>query len=187
MPLKEHIKLHISSNKKTHCEINSHEIYDEDVNEIVALLNQLPHVKILEIGQTNITDEGIVLLNRLTHVTYLTLKRGNFGDDGAIALVRNERFKGLNFHGNSSITDEAGVVMANESQQTFLDVSDTSITEGCKEKIVARVSNNKGAAYTSASSSRFFDEKKDPGNRFDETLMKAQHDRDAVQIKLRKI
>ncbi len=207
MPLKQYIKSHIIKNNKSHCEINSHEIYNEDVLDIVELLNQQPHVKSLEIGQTNIDDDGIILLSKLLHVTHLTLKRGKFGDDGAIALIRNDQFKSLNFYGNPRLTDITGKVMANESQQIFLDVTDTSIKQECKDKIAEKVARNIVAAnlaaanpttYTQASapsspsSSRFFEEKKEgspkkDGNPYNEILLKAQQDRKEVNIRVSKI
>jgi hypothetical protein len=192
MPLKEHFKLHITSNKKTHCEINSHEIFDEHVDEIVALLNQQRHVTSLEIGQTNISDNGVKKLNKLEHVTNLSLPRNNFSDEGAIELVRNSKFQSLNFHGNKAITNRTGEVMASESTQIFLKLSDTAITLACKEKINSRIAlNQKNRPYhptanVSPLKQRFFEEKKsdEETNRFNEMFEKARQDRSDISMVL---
>jgi hypothetical protein len=119
-------------------------LFDDDIPLLVALLNEKPDIRVLNLGTTNIgkEKEGVEALMLLQHVADLTVSFTNIKDDDAIKLISNPRFRWLDLSKCKGITDIAGEYMLQHAHQISLKINDTNITPTLAAKINARIANN---------------------------------------------
>jgi hypothetical protein len=142
MPLFDRVikEIQDKNSKDTHLDLAFHGLFDKDMEQLVNLLNETPRITSIDLHGNNIWNAGGTLA-KLLHVSALNLYRNSLSFEGISALAESN-IKNLNLKRNS-LTDAAGAVLATQSKQLQLDVSENrKITEETLQLITQRIIKN---------------------------------------------
>lgn len=101
---------------------------NENIDEAVALLADLPYLGHLELTGLNVTDEHMKTLTKLSRLNSVVLSQTQIGDEGAKLLSKLSKLDTL-YIDETNITPVTMAVLAKQSKLKILDISGLDMTD----------------------------------------------------------